>query len=277
MLCFNSAFYSTERSRAVMISAKSIHILKNYWVFIRMRLFCIGLMLAFAGIGVYAQKSQWRDPTVMAFTYRNKPAEIVVCIRPSTSWSAEGLGTGQGVAVTTDKVFCYRYSGYVERRRISFCVQPSGEITMEEKLRKRTGAGIFPGAALLQQLTIWFEKWKWRCLLSQNKWWRKCGVSISSRIYRPTLCSLDSPNRCLLKATNCIARGGKTNNVVALEIGLPATKRWAQRRLQRQHTARLFLSIIMGIRICKSDFHLYYWAWCQFRWNVLADSPVSGQ
>lgn len=112
-----------------------------------MRLFfCIGLMLAFAGIGVYAQKSQWRGPNRDGIYTETNLLKSWPASGPQLLWSAEGLGTGQGsVAVTTDKVFVTGIPDTLNAEGYLFAFSHQGKLLWKKNYGK-DWAGIFPGA-----------------------------------------------------------------------------------------------------------------------------------
>lgn len=112
-----------------------------------MRLFfCIGLMLAFAGIGVYAQKSQWRGPNRDGVYPETNLLKSWPASGPQLFWSAEGLGTGQGsVAVTTDKVFVTGIPDTLNAEGYLFAFSHQGKLLWKKNYGK-DWAGIFPGA-----------------------------------------------------------------------------------------------------------------------------------
>ena len=109
-------------------------------------IFCIGLLLACACVGVFAQKSQWRGPNRDGIYPETNLMKSWPVEGPQLEWSAEGLGTGQGsVAVTKDKVFVTGIPDTLNADGYLFAFNHQGKLLWKKNYGKDWG-GIFPGA-----------------------------------------------------------------------------------------------------------------------------------
>lgn len=256
-----------------------------------MRLFfCIGLMLAFAGIGVYAQKSQWRGPNRDGVYPETNLLKSWPASGPQLLWSAEGLGTGQGsVAVTTDKVFVTGIPDTLNAEGYLFAFSHQGKLLWKKNYGK-DWAGIFPGARSTPTVVddlIYIESGSGAvyCLRTNDgeKVW---SVDFFKDLKADSVQFGFSESLLIEGEKLYCTPGGKTNNVVALNR-FTGEKIWASEGFKEKATycspilinhnghsifVNLTSSSIIGVDANSGEM---YWRIHQFQDNKIhANTPV---
>lgn len=256
-----------------------------------MRLFfCIGLMLAFAGIGVYAQKSQWRGPNRDGVYPETNLLKSWPASGPQLLWSAEGLGTGQGsVAVTTDKVFVTGIPDTLNAEGYLFAFSHQGKLLWKKNYGK-DWAGIFPGARSTPTVVddlIYIESGSGAvyCLRTNDgeKVW---SVDFFKDLQADSVQFGFSESLLIEGEKLYCTPGGKTNNVVALNR-FTGEKIWASEGFKEKATycspilinhnghsifVNLTSTSIIGVDANSGEM---YWRIHQFQDNKIhANTPV---